>query len=219
MRVASAPHGALVPEPSESAITCQEMDVSRIVNLAVRSSELFGWAGRPAIQEIAGLENHASLTCLRISVGDDNVISLLRHFSTRCATKNEAAEPACILPSDDFLGGSAQGRQQPLVSEMTLSACSAPHTDLLEAVPAVLPKQTTPAMWLPKNKPYACSTLPSVPNHSCATITFRASASEISRTLAFLKSLASASFQLSSGSGCFAIRSRITRWNALPLAG
>ena len=50
-------------------------------------------------------------------------------------------------------------------------------------------------------------------------MTFLASAREISRTLAFLKSLASAFFSLSSGSSCSAIRSRITRWNALPLVG
>ncbi len=47
----------------------------------------------------------------------------------------------------------------------------------------------------------------------------RASAREISRTLAFLKSAASANFSARNGSGCSAIRSRITRWKALPFAG
>src|SRR5215472_3369293 len=93
--------------------------------------------------------------------------------------KKEAAEPACVLPSDDFLGGSAHGKQQPRVKEMTLSACSIPQTDDLTRVPAVLPKQTTPARCLPNDKQYACSAEPSVPKYSCPIKTFRASSREI----------------------------------------
>jgi hypothetical protein len=63
---------ALVSELSEAAVTCKQVDVSRIVNFAVRSPELLGWAGRAAINEIARPEYHTSLACVRISVSDEN---------------------------------------------------------------------------------------------------------------------------------------------------
>jgi hypothetical protein len=66
---------AFVSELSEATITRQQVNVSRIVDLPVWSSELFGWAGGAAVEKVARPENLAPLPGFGISVGDEGIVA------------------------------------------------------------------------------------------------------------------------------------------------
>lgn len=82
---------ALIAEHPEASVSSQQVHVSCIVNFPIRSPELFGWGGRPTVQEITSTQDHPALTSFRIGISDKNVISLLGHLSTRCAHQKGTA--------------------------------------------------------------------------------------------------------------------------------
>lgn len=77
--------GALVTQPSESAVTRQKMNVPGIEDFTVWSPELFRGACLPAIQKIACSKNHSAFTCLRVGIGNYDVVFLLGHHAAGCA--------------------------------------------------------------------------------------------------------------------------------------
>jgi hypothetical protein len=47
---------AFIAQPAKSAVTRQKMNVPTIVNFAVRSPELFGWAAVPQYKKLQALK-------------------------------------------------------------------------------------------------------------------------------------------------------------------